>query len=77
MDSDEKEKICFDKDGEYRNYCHVCDKLGIDRYYSNHLKSQTHINNFRKRQRLINTNNSTSLSTTNNAMDFDKVVSFN
>ena len=30
--------------------CRICDKISIDRYYNNHLKSQTHINNFRKRQ---------------------------
>ena len=59
MDSDNKEKIYCDDDGEHRSYCHVCDKLAKDRYYDNHLKSQTHIKNFRKRQ-LNNTNNSTS-----------------
>ena len=72
MDSD-KEKIYCDEDGEYRIYCHVCDKLAIDRYYNNHLKSQTHFNNFRKRQQLNNTNNST----TNHALNFKKVGSFN
>ena len=48
MDSDNKEKIYCDDDGDYRIYCQVCDKLAIDRY-NNHLKSQTHIINFRKR----------------------------
>ena len=51
MDSDRKEELYCDDDGEYRIYCHVCDELAIDRYYDNHLKSQTHINIFRKRQR--------------------------
>ena len=60
MDSDNKEKINCDDGGEYRIYCHVCDKLAIDRFYNNHLKSQTHMNNFRKRQQLNNTNNSAS-----------------
>ena len=46
MDSDKKEKIYCDNDGE----CHICDKLAIDRFYNNHMKSQTHINNFRKTQ---------------------------
>ena len=59
MDSDNNEKIYCDDDGEYRNYCHVCDKLAIDRYYNNHLKSQTHVNKFRRRQQLKITSNST------------------
>ena len=60
MDSDNKEKIYCDHDGEYKIYFHVCEKLAIDRYYNNDLKSQNHVNNFRKRQQLNNTNNSTS-----------------
>ena len=56
MDSDNKEKIYCDDDGE----CYVCDKLAIDTYYNNHLKSQTHINNSPKSQQLNITNNSTS-----------------
>ena len=60
MDSDNKEKIYCDDDGEYRTYCHVCDKLAIDRHYNNSLKSQTHINTFPKRQQINNGNNSTS-----------------
>ena len=70
MDSDKKAKIYRDDDSEYRIYCHICDRLAIDRYYNNHLKSQTHINMFHIRQQLNN-------STTNNALDFQKVVSFN
>ena len=77
MDSDKKEKIYCDDDGGYRIYCHVCDKLAMDRYHNKHLKSQTHINNFPKRQQLNNTNISTSHSTTNKALDFKKVFSFN
>ena len=42
MDSDRKEELYCDDDGEYRIYFHVCDELAIDRYYDNHLKSQTH-----------------------------------
>ena len=60
MDIHSKEKIYSDDDGEYRIYCHVCDNLAIERYYNKHLKSQTHINNFRKRQQLNCTNISTS-----------------
>ena len=40
------------KDGEYRVYCHVCDKLCIERFYKNYLKSRTHTNNIRKREQL-------------------------
>ena len=32
---------------------HICDKIAIGRYNNNHLKSQTHINTFRKRQQLL------------------------
>ena len=29
-------------------YCETCDKLCIERFYKNYLKSQTHKNNIRK-----------------------------
>ena len=54
MDSDNYEVIYCGDDGECRIYWSVCDKLCIDRYYQNHLKSGTHLNNFYKRQRLNN-----------------------
>ena len=60
MDSDNKGKIYCDDDGDYRIYCHICDKLAIGRYYNNHPKSQTHIIIFGKRQQFMNINNSTS-----------------
>ena len=41
MDSDNKEKIYCDNDGENTIYFFVCDKLAIDRYYTNHHKSQS------------------------------------
>ena len=53
MDSDIKDENYCDDGGEYRIYCPFCDKLTIDRYYNNHLKSQTCSYNFRKRQKLI------------------------
>ena len=53
MNSDNKEKINCDDVGEYRIFCHVYDELAIGRYFNNHLKSQTHINNYRKRQQII------------------------
>ena len=49
MDSTYNVIYCAD-DNEYRVYCHICDKLFIDRLYKNHLKSQTHTNNIRKRE---------------------------
>ena len=77
MDNDIKEKVYCDDNGENRIYCNVCDKLAIDRYYNNHLKSQTQMNNFRERQQFNNTNNSTTFSTSNNSLDFKEIVSFN
>ena len=44
MYSENYEGIYCDDDGEYRIYCSVCDKLCIERYYKNNLKSQTHKN---------------------------------
>ena len=32
-------------------YCDVCNKFCINRFYDNHLKSQTHINNLIKLQK--------------------------
>ena len=49
MDS---EVIYCPEDNEYKVYCEICDKLCIERYYKNHLKSQTHINNIRKVEQL-------------------------
>ena len=53
-ESDKYEDIYCEDDGECRVYCDVCDKLCIERYYTNHLKSGTHTNNFYKRQWLNN-----------------------
>ena len=55
MDSDNNENIFCDDDSEYRIYCHVCDKLAIDRYHKNYVESQTHIKIFLERQQLSNT----------------------
>ena len=53
MDSDNNYEVIYcGDDNEYRVYCDICDKLCIERFYKNHLKSGTHINNFYKRQRL-------------------------
>ena len=53
-----EKKIYCDDDGEYRIYCHICDRLAVDGYYSNHFKSQTNI--FRRNQQLNFTNKTTS-----------------
>ena len=29
-------------------YCNICDILCIERFYKNHLKSRTHLNNIHK-----------------------------
>ena len=44
----ENQMIIYCEDGEYRVYCDVCNNLCIQRYYKNHLKSNTHINNIHK-----------------------------
>ena len=54
MDIENREVIYCPEDDENRIYCDICDKLCIERYYKNHLKSGTHRNNFYKRQRLNN-----------------------
>ena len=51
MDSD-NQLLIYCEDDEYRVYCKICDKLGIERFYKNHLKSRTHSNNIRKREQL-------------------------
>ena len=44
----ENHLVIYCEDGEYRVFCNICDSLCIERFYKNHLKSQTHINNIRK-----------------------------
>ena len=51
MDSD---IIYCPKDDEYRVYYEICVNLCMERFYKNHLKSQTHINNINKRQLISN-----------------------
>ena len=48
-ESDNYKVISCADDDEYRVHCDICDKLCIERYYKNHLKSQTHTNNIHKR----------------------------
>ena len=51
MNSD-NQQVFYCEDGEYRVFCRICDKLCIERFYKNHLKSRTHTNNIRKREQL-------------------------
>ena len=44
----ENQLVIYCEDGEYRVYCDICDSLCFQRYYNNHLKSKTHINNIRR-----------------------------
>ena len=60
MHSENQSKICYADDNEYTNYSDICYELARIRYYNNHLNSQTHVNNFYKRQRSINTNTNSS-----------------
>ena len=53
MDSDDYDLIYCCEDDENRVFCNFCDKLYIERFFKNHLKSQTHANNTRKRQQII------------------------
>ena len=54
MDSENQVIIYCEDDNEYRVYCNICDSLCIQRFYKNHLKSQTHINNIRKIEEINN-----------------------
>ena len=52
MDSENQEVLFCADDCEYRVYCNICDYLCIERFYKNHLKSQTHTNNILKTEQL-------------------------
>ena len=43
-------EYCQENDTEYV-YCQICDNYCIRLYYNNHLKSNSHTNNFYKKQR--------------------------
>ena len=53
MDSDDCEVIYCPEDDEYRVYCNICDNLCIERFYKNHLISQTRSKSTHKRQQII------------------------
>ena len=46
------QEVIFCADDDYRVFCEICDELCTERFYKNHLKSQTHTNNNRKMQQL-------------------------
>ena len=50
MDSENQEVIYCPEDDEFRIHCDGCNKICIERFYKNHLKSQIKINNIPKRQ---------------------------
>ena len=53
MESDNKYEVIYcEDDGEHRVYRDICENLCIERFYKNHLKSQTHTNTVRKREQL-------------------------
>ena len=54
MDCENQLIIYCDDDGEYRVFCNICDGLCIQRFYKNHLKSQTHIHNIHKKKSISN-----------------------
>ena len=56
MDFENQETIYCADDGIYRFYCDYFDNLCKERFYKNHSKSQSHINNLYKRRRLYITN---------------------
>ena len=48
----DNQHVIYCDDGEYRVYRSICDKLCIERFYENLLKSRTHTNKIRKREQL-------------------------
>ena len=49
MNNENQEVIYCADDDEYRVYWNICDKVCIERFCKNHLKSCTHLNNFNKK----------------------------
>ena len=41
-------EVYDEENDEYYNYCNICDKYVIKRFYNNHLKSSTHVSNIIK-----------------------------
>ena len=53
MDGEIQEVIYCADDDEYRVSCDICDELCIERFFENHLKSQTHNKIFMERFQII------------------------
>ena len=49
MDIEKQEVIFCEDNDKNRVICEICDKLCIERYYKNHLKSGTHTKVFYKK----------------------------
>ena len=47
------EPIFCPEDEIFRTFCAICDKLCIDRYYQNHIKSQTHLKKLKQKSLTI------------------------
>ena len=54
MNSDEQLIVYCEEDNEYKVYCDICDNFCIERFYKNHLKTQTHTNNINKKKSISN-----------------------
>ena len=55
MDGENTYEIIYcEDDGEYRVFCDICDKLCIQRFYKNYLKSEFHINNIMRKKSIQN-----------------------
>ena len=52
-DDNNQEAVYCEDDGKYRVYCNFGEKLCIERFYKNHLKSGTHITNSRKKSNYL------------------------
>ena len=49
---DDNQQVSYCEDTEYRVYCNICDKLCIERFYKNHLKSRTNTNKIPQREQI-------------------------
>ena len=49
MDSENQKDIYCPEDDEHGVYRNICDKLCVEKYYTNHLKSQPHTKNIHKK----------------------------
>ena len=45
MDNQQELIVYCEDSREFKQYCDVCDAFCIQRFYKNHLKSRSHMNN--------------------------------